>query len=276
MKNRLFVLSLALLLSVMSSAVFAETPSPKKQKEEPKNAAAITVVKIVPKAADEKPAEPDPATLPLKYSGKALKFGMQGLEVEKVQNKLKDFGYYRGLLDGDFGSATFSAVYTFQSANNLNTDGIVGEATIAALNLPKEKIAKPPAVDASRGFSRGGLEVLAAAKSFLGTPYVWGGAAPGGFDCSGYIYYIFAMRGMQIPRMADGQFTVGIPVQRQNLQAGDLVFFETYEPGPSHVGIYMGDGNFIHASSAAAQVTITSLSKAYYVERYLGAKRLVF
>jgi cell wall-associated NlpC family hydrolase len=128
-----------------------------------------------------------------------------------------------------------------------------------------------PAAAAPQG--QRGLPVRA--SSHLGAPYVWGGAASSGFDCSGFIYYLLKeYYGLTLPRMADGQFNAGAVVERADIQAGDLVFFSTYEPGPSHVGIYMGDGNFIHASSAARQVTITPLSRAYYAERYVGARRL--
>ncbi len=261
MKRSLLVCSLTLLLSASVTISIAGANG-----------------KAAPPASANISTEKEPVAQPsdkLQFSGKALKIGMRGPEVEQVQKKLKEFGYYRDQVDGIFGSATFNSVYTFQSANGLTTDGVVGAQTVAALNLPKNMIAKPPAVDVSRGGSRAGLEIVAMARSFLGTPYVWGGRAPGGFDCSGFIYYIFANRGVSIPRMADGQFYVGAQIPRQNIQAGDLVFFTTYEPGPSHVGIYMGDGNFIHASSAAGVVTITSMSKTYYVERYLGARRLI-
>ena len=75
--------------------------------------------------------------------------------------------------------------------------------------------------------------------------------------------------------MADEQFESGLAVNRRDLQVGDLVFFSTYEPGPSHVGIYIGSGQFIHASSGANEVTITPMAKQYYVERYLGARRVL-
>ncbi len=204
----------------------------------------------------------------------ALKVGMRGGEVEQVQKRLHVLGYYRGAVDGVFGNGTFESVFNFQLRNGLYADGVVGVQTLAKLALPDEQLAKPSTESVSRGGSRNGWAVVEFAKGFLGTPYVWGGNRPGGFDCSGFIYYILSTRGVDSPRMADGQFTVGSPVARQSLQAGDLVFFSTYEPGPSHVGIYMGDGNFIHASSAAGQVVVTSLSKNYYGERYLCDRRL--
>ncbi|MDR2006289.1 MAG: C40 family peptidase [Acidaminococcales bacterium] len=199
---------------------------------------------------------------------------MRGGPVEALQKRLQEIGYYRGPIDGIFGSATFNAVFMFQTVNGLTIDGIAGADTIRTLNLPDAEIKSPPPPDAARGGSRGHSKIVMHASGFLGTPYVWGGVTPNGFDCSGFIYYLLSQYGVVMPRMADGQFNVGAPVERANIQAGDLVFFSTYEPGPSHVGIYMGDGNFIHASSAAGQVTITSMQKVYYVERYLGARRL--
>lgn len=204
----------------------------------------------------------------------ALKMGMRGDRVEALQKRLHELGYYKGSVDAVFGSVTFNSVYVFQMTNGLTADGVAGTNTIALLNQSNDKIKEAPSMDVSRGMSRGAQGMVALARSFLGTPYVWGGTAPGGFDCSGYIYYLARQFGATIPRMADSQFNVGMQIPKNALQAGDLVFFTTYEPGPSHVGIYLGDGTFIHASSAAKCVTITSLSKPYYVERYLGARRL--
>lgn len=201
-----------------------------------------------------------------------LKQGMSGDEVSTLQAKLAEYGYYQGAPDGKFGSATKIAVIEFQLDLGLEPDGVAGPATVKAL-----REYKPAAVPVSRGpaDARKGQQVVAFAKQFLGVPYVWAGRSPGGFDCSGYIWYVFNHFGITLPRMADGQFEVGVPVGRRDLAPGDLVFFSTYEPGPSHVGIYMGNGHFIHASSGADEVTVTPLSKQYYVERYLGARRII-
>jgi cell wall-associated NlpC family hydrolase len=110
------------------------------------------------------------------------------------------------------------------------------------------------------------------AMRFIGTPYVFGGTSPSGFDCSGYTQHVFAMLGIHLPRTADAQYYAGHRINDQ-MVVGDLVFFQTYEPGPSHVGIYVGDGRFIHSSSHG--VMISRLSDSYWARRYLGAKRFL-
>ncbi len=112
-----------------------------------------------------------------------------------------------------------------------------------------------------------------AALRFLGTPYVFGGTSTTGFDCSGFTQHVFAMLGLSIPRTADAQYYAGGRI-RGSMRPGDLVFFQTYEPGPSHVGIYIGNGNFVHASSSHG-VMVSSLSNSYWAARYLGAKRVI-
>ncbi|MFY9779884.1 MAG: C40 family peptidase [Candidatus Baltobacteraceae bacterium] len=116
------------------------------------------------------------------------------------------------------------------------------------------------------------MSLTRSAMRFIGTPYVFGGTSPSGFDCSGYVQYVFAMFGIHLPRTADVQYYAGHHTDG-GIQVGDLVFFQTYEPGPSHVGIYMGDGKFIHSSSHG--VMISRLADSYWAERYLGAKRVV-
>ncbi len=116
--------------------------------------------------------------------------------------------------------------------------------------------------------------ILGNARRFMGTPYSMGATGNGAFDCSGFVMRVFLMQGIRLPRTADVQFGVGSRVARGQEQPGDLVFFETYLPGPSHVGIYVGNGNFIHASSSRG-VTVSGLGDGYYKPRYLGAKRIL-
>jgi cell wall-associated NlpC family hydrolase len=118
-----------------------------------------------------------------------------------------------------------------------------------------------------------GSEIVKTAQKYMGVPYVWGGDKPDGWDCSGFTQYVMRESGITIPRTAAEQYSTGTAVDKNDLKVGDLVFFTTYKPGASHVGFYMGDGKFIHASSAAKQVTINSLSESYYTEHYIGARR---
>lgn len=117
--------------------------------------------------------------------------------------------------------------------------------------------------------------VVSTAKQYQGVPYVWAGTTPSGFDCSGFTQYVFKACGMTIPRTCQDQYTLGTYVSKDNLQPGDLVFFQnTYKTGISHVGIYVGDGMFIHASSSKG-VTISNLYSTYYINHYYGARSVL-
>ena len=118
-----------------------------------------------------------------------------------------------------------------------------------------------------------GLQIAATARSYLGTPYVWGGTTPAGFDCSGFTQYIFGRFGRDLPRSSFDQFQSGQAVTRANLKPGDLVFFSTYADGASHVGVYLGEDEFVSAQSSETGVTVRSLTSDYWGSRYLGARR---
>jgi cell wall-associated NlpC family hydrolase len=120
--------------------------------------------------------------------------------------------------------------------------------------------------------SRIAQELTRSAMHYLGVPYVFGGTSSSGFDCSGFVQHVFAMLGIGLPRTADAQFDVGRPALG-GPRAGDLVFFDTYG-GVSHVGIYLGQGKFVHASSSHG-VMVSHLSESYWASRYVGAKRLI-
>lgn len=117
--------------------------------------------------------------------------------------------------------------------------------------------------------------VVVFAKKMLNIPYRFGGSSFMGIDCSGYVQKVFGFLNIPLPRSAREQFKVGEPVSKEELNIGDLVFFRTYASFPSHVGIYLGNNLFIHASSKSKKVTIDSLDTPYYLKRFIGAKRIV-
>jgi len=113
--------------------------------------------------------------------------------------------------------------------------------------------------------------VVAIAMQYLGVPYVWGGASPSGFDCSGFSMYVFAQMGVSLPHHAASQYSYGIAVSRDQLEPGDLVFFD----GLGHMGIYIGGGQFIHAPHTGDVVKISSLSDSWYAATFVGARRIL-
>jgi peptidoglycan DL-endopeptidase CwlO len=148
-----------------------------------------------------------------------------------------------------------------QARARLSTAGAeVLNASAGAITSSEPVYAPPPG-------QYGG--VVGIAMQYLGTPYVYGGASPGGFDCSGLVMYAFAQIGVSLPHNAAAQYGYGVPVSRDQLQAGDLVFFN----GLGHVGIYVGGGSFIHAPHTGDVVKISSLS-GWYSSTWVGARRL--
>ena len=132
------------------------------------------------------------------------------------------------------------------------------------------------ATDSTVSPSASASDIVSVAQQYLGVPYVYGGSSPSGFDCSGFTMYVFAQVGISLPHGATSQLSYGTEVSRSNLQPGDLVFFQDYGAVASHVGIYIGGDQFIHASSSSGNsrcVTTSSLSESYYASHYLTARR---
>ncbi len=189
------------------------------------------------------------------YSSRILlKEGMRHSEVVRLQNDLKSLGYFYANSTGYFGPITKQAVINYQRDRKLLVDGIVGPQTARQIKVDR---------------------ILATAMKYIGVPYQWGGTSPKGFDCSGFTHYVMLQHNVIIPRVARNQYyDAGTWVAWNSLKPGDLVFFTTYAPGPSHVGIYIGNNQFIHSSSSKG-VVISSLTNTYYATRYIGAKRVI-
>ncbi|CAA6802766.1 MAG: NLP/P60 family protein [uncultured Sulfurovum sp.] len=122
-------------------------------------------------------------------------------------------------------------------------------------------------------------DVESTAKNLLGTPYVWGATGPNKFDCSGFTQEVFCQAGIQIPRNSRAQAKVGKYIPLKSLKRGDMVFFATNKRNPTritHVGIYLSNGNFIHASSGGKRVIISSLFKSnYYKNSFILGRRII-
>lgn len=125
----------------------------------------------------------------------------------------------------------------------------------------------------SRG-SAGGYEISGTALTYRGVPYRDGGADPNGFDCSGLVWYVFGSHGVPLPRTVAEQAQSGEQLQAADLRPGDLVFFSTTAPGPTHVGIVIGGDAFVHAPSSAGVVRVERLSASYWASRFLYARRV--
>lgn len=183
-----------------------------------------------------------------------------------AQQKLQVLGFSDERPSGRMTEATSTALKSFQKQHKLKADGELNDATYQKLTweaFAKEGIPKVK-----------GKEIVSRAAKYKGVPYVFGGTTTKGFDCSGYVQYVFKDCKAKLPRLADEQALQGIFVTQKQLRPGDLVFFTTYAAGASHVGIYAGDGQFWSASSSKG-VMLSSLKDDYWKQRYYGARRVL-
>lgn len=226
----------------------------------------------------------------------------RGPEVLQVQKQLQFLGYKIDKLDGSFDNTTYRAVMAFQRDQKIKITGVVDRKTFNAIQVARRNANLAGEIENIGGSMAGeGIEdsweamqgqgikvpesqpflarnqvpqLLTTARKYIGVPYQFGGDTPKAFDCSGYLQYVFAQNGMKLPRTADLQYRLGKSMSAGKLEAGDLVFFTTYEPGASHCGIYLGQGEFIHASSSKG-VRIDKLNDSYWKTKYYGGKHIV-
>ena len=148
-----------------------------------------------------------------------------------------------------------------------STPDPVASSDAAPTPAAEPVISVGPSADASKG-----AQVVSIAMQYLGIKYVWGAASPSaGFDCSGLTMYVFAQVGVSLPHYAAAQYGMGVPVSRDQLQPGDLVFFR----GLGHMGMYIGGGNMIHAPRTGDVVKISSIYESYYIANWVGARRVL-
>lgn len=208
-------------------------------------------VLIIPTASGAPVAAP-PASVPVQTAD-------PGLDLAPVQKNLQILGYYTvPTMTGNYDATTTQAIKTFQADYSLPVTGIINEATNTAIIHAVVK-----------------KDLVRDTAKYLSVPYKWGGVTPNGFDCSGFVYYMFNQHGVNMSRNTSGGFyKTGTAIDRSHLQPGDLVFFAVNTPGTiSHVGFYLGDNQFVSATSSSG-IAVQPLDSGYWGKYYVGAKRV--
>ena len=219
-------------------------------------------VKTVP----EKPKRTDNRSQKKEKVKSVYQVGDKGWKIKQAQQYLLKLGFEPGETDGRFTKSTRKAIRKFQKSSKLKETGNLDNATYEELKWRAE--AK------FRGGDVASAKILKTAAQYRGVRYVFGGTTPSGFDCSGYVQFVFAKHGIRLTRTADTQAREGKYVSRKALRPGDLVFFTTYEPGASHVGIYAGNNKFWNATSSRG-IMLSDLTDSYWGPRYYTARRIL-
>ncbi len=235
------------------------------------------------------------------YKETSLIPGIKSNEVKDLQERLKELGYYSYSVDGDYGSKTREAVIYFQSAHSLKADGVAGTQTKQILyssaamteqdarrklaNKYQEEPEQPAQepVELSEEGKTKAENAIEIAKSKIGSPYVYATEGPDTFDCSGFTTYVMKQLGISLPRSAynQGYDQYGVKItDRANLQPGDLVFFNTNNSDgdlSDHAGIYIGNGDFIHANSGYADAVCVSNmdTSSFYKAAFSWGRRVL-
>lgn len=215
--------------------------------------------------------------------------GDSGDDIKAMQDRLNALGYFDATSTGYFGSITTGAVKSFQDANGLSVDGVVGKDTRRVLYSDDVKKGSSGSSESSSEGSSGSSSsssgnsdvdrMIEIAHTQIGKPYSYGSSGPNSYDCSGFVYYCLKNSGVASSRLSSAGYS---NVSRwdtitnvNSLQAGDLVYFKSDKSSSvGHIGIYLGGGSMIHSAPSSGGVAVSSMSSGYYARNFLGAKRV--
>ena len=173
----------------------------------------------------------------------------------------------------DVGCATVSAALVLLRGGRVRCFRLIGVLALVSIAGCASAAGKPspevagPATPLTPSQSR----IVTTALKYVGAPYARGGSSPAGFDCSGFVMFVFARHGVALPHSAEAQYRLGVPVRRNRLQPGDIVFFDRL----GHSGIYIGDARFIHATKPGDVVKVSRIDESWYRRRWVGARRIL-